>query len=145
MGVYAPASHTTFLSSFVPASPARSHHGFSDSQRGVSDEPESSPGHDLLPALPSAHLLLPVSLPASVKPLSVGGGGSCIQSPSCPSPCQAATGHQENCGRTQGSTFIEWGTWAGGRPHFLWEQKSAWSVGWEGKEHVCLAAERRAG
>lgn len=73
VGVYAPASHTTSLSSFVPASPARSHHGFSDSQRGVSDEPESSPGHDLLPALPSAHLLLPVSLPASVKPLSGGG------------------------------------------------------------------------
>lgn len=73
VGVYVPASHTTSLSSFVPASPARSHHGFSDSQRGVSDEPESSPGHDLLPALPSAHLLLPVSLPASVKPLSRGG------------------------------------------------------------------------
>lgn len=51
----------TSLSSFVPASPAHSHRRFADSdfQRGVSDEQASSPGQIPLPALPSAHLLLP--------------------------------------------------------------------------------------
>ena len=49
------------------ACPAHSHHGFLDSQRGMSDEPESSPGHDPFQALPSAHLLLPVSLPATFR------------------------------------------------------------------------------
>ena len=90
-----PAGRITSLSSFVPASPAHSHHGFSDSQRGVSDEPESSPRHDPLPALPSTHLLLPVSLAAKGKPLGGGGSVACHLPPApllAPSPPLATRG-----------------------------------------------------
>ena len=90
------------------ACPAHSHHGFLDSQRGMSDEPESSPGHDPFQALPSAHLLLPVSLPATFR---VEGWGQLLAV--CPhhlrhrpSAYQAPTGHQGNCGQTQGSFFF---------------------------------------
>lgn len=57
------------------------------------------------------------------------GGGSCLQPPSYPSPCQAPTGHQGNYGWTQGETsrgVIKWRTWAGGRPHFPWELTECW-------------------
>lgn len=51
-----------------------------------------------------------------------------MQSPSYPSPCQAPTGHQGNCGWTQGETsrgVIKRRAGAGGRPHFPWKQQSA--------------------
>lgn len=138
--MYVPTSHTTSLSSFVPASPAHSHHGFSDSQRGVSDEPESSPGHDLLPALPSAHLLLPVSLPTLVKPLSGGGGAVACSLP--PAHLLAklllatkgtVVGHKEELLVVLSSE--ELGQVVG--PTTPGSKRV-----WEGKEYVCLGAER---
>lgn len=125
------------------ACPAHSHHGFLDSQRGMSDEPESSPGHDPFQALPSAHLLLPVSLPATFR---VEGWGHLLAVCPChlrhrPSPYQAPTGHQGNCGQTQGSFlfFVFFSTrnfyqeYHVARPHFPWEQRSAGQrVGREG-------------
>ena len=131
------------------ACPAHSHHGFLDSQRGMSDEPESSPGHDSFHALPSAHLLLPVSLPATFR---VEGWGQLLAV--CPrhlhhrpSSYQAPTGHQGNCGQTQGSLFVcffhkEFLSGVScGKALLPLGARERWSVGWEGREHVCLGKE----
>ena len=64
-----------------------------------------------------------------------------------PSSYQAPTGHQGNCGQTQGSLFVcffhkEFLSGVScGKALLPLGARERWSVGWEGREHVCLGKE----